>query len=67
MFAPPANPIKTVKPKYNDHTRDPKLPTSGRCSEVAVCYEDSNWDSKLVVYSSEAVVSSGITVNSTKS
>jgi hypothetical protein len=42
----------TVKLEYIDHPRDPNLwplLTGGRCSEVAVCYNDSNWDSKMVV------------------
>jgi hypothetical protein len=25
------------------------LLTGGRCSEVVLCYEDQNWDSKMVV------------------
>jgi hypothetical protein len=40
----------TIKLMYNDHSRDPPnlwpLLKGGRCSEVALCYKDSYWDSK---------------------
>jgi hypothetical protein len=36
--------------KYNDHPRDPNfVAVVVRCSEVGLCYKNSNWDSKMVV------------------